>query len=155
MSLPQEVSSSYQALVESGNIRYSVHPLGGAGVAAVSDGVVGAWVISPYVEIIAAAVLTDPSWLVGVSFHTGVVETFYGDIVIASGAIGAEVPLAIIPVVAGVPTAVGVAVAGPYNLPHPVKITGAPRMAVALYKSTGASAAGGTLKIFVATAIGT
>lgn len=155
MSLPQNVASSYMALVESGNIRYSVHPLGGAGIACVSDGVVAAWAISPYVEIVAAAILTDPSWLVGVSFHTGVVETFYGDIVIASGALGAEVPLAIIPFVAGVPTAVGVSTAGMIPLPFPVKIVGSPRMACAVYKSTGASAAGGTLKIVVATAIGT
>ncbi len=151
----QLTGSMYQTLVESGNIRYSVHPLGGAGIAAVSDGVVAAWAISPYVEIVAAAVIVDPTWLIGISFHTGVVETFYGEIVIASGAAGFEVPLAIIPVVAGIPSAVGVAVAGPYNLPFPIKIVGTPRLAAAVYKSTAASAAGGTLKVLVATAIGT
>lgn len=154
MSLPQEVASSYQALVESGNIRYVTVPAAAVGIAAISDGVVAAWAWSPYVEISAAAAITDPSWLCAVSFHTGVVETIYGDIAIASGAIGAEVDLAMIPFIAGIPTAVGVAVALPSWLPYPIKITGAPRLAVCIRKDTAASVAGGTLRIVLAEAVG-
>lgn len=154
MSLPQEVASSYQALVESGNIRYVTVPAGAVGIAAVSDGAALAWAWSDYVEICAADAITDPSWLCAVSFHTGVVETHYGELGIASGAAGAEADLALIPFVTGVPTAVGVSIGLPTWLPYPIKITGAPRLAVRIRKDTGASAAGGTLKLVLAEAVG-
>jgi len=154
MSLPQEVASSYQTLVESGNIRYVSLPANAVGIAAVSDGIVAAWAWSPYVQIAAAAAIADPSWLCGILFHTGAVETIYGDLAIASGAGGAEAILAEIPFVMGIPSAVGVAVALPTWLAHPIKINGTPRLAVAIRKSSAASAAGGTLKLILAEAIG-
>ena len=155
MGLRAEVASTYLALVESGNIRYVTQPEAAAGVAMVSDGVVAAWAWAPYVEIIAAAAITDPSWLCGVSIHTGVVETHYGDLAVASGALAAEVDLAMFSFVTGIPTAVGVSMATPSFLPNPIKIIGTPRLAGRIRKDTGASAAGFTCKAILAEAIGT
>jgi len=65
MSLPQEVASSYQALVESGNIRYQALP------AAEVPCVVGAWA-----QLFAAAASPAvPWWIVGFQFSyaTGIV----------------------------------------------------------------------------------
>ena len=155
MSLPQEVASSYQTLVESGNIRYVSLPAAAVGIAAISDaGGTGPWDWSAYVQIAAAAAIADPSWLCGILFHTGVVETHYGELGIAIGAGGVEVDLAEIPFVMGIPSAVGVAVALPTWLAHPIKINGTPRLAVRIRKDTGASLAGGTLKLILAEAIG-
>lgn len=154
MSHAQHVKAEFLALIESGNIRYVVQPVG-APVAAVSDGAAAAWAWSAYVQIVAAAVITDPSWLCGITIHTGVVETFNGDFAIASGAAAAEVDLAMFHVVGGIPTAVGVSVAGPLLLPYPIKIVGTPRLAVRLRKDTAASAAGVSLKVILAEAIGT
>ena len=155
MGVPQETKSTYKALVESGLIRYQTIPAAGVGIAAVSDGVVAAWAWSPYVQIVAAAGIPNPCWLVGATIHTGAVETINGDLAIASGAGGAEVDLAMFHFVAGIPTAVGVSVAGPIWLPFPIKIVGAPRLAVRIRKDTAASAAGVTLKLILATAVGT
>ncbi|MDO9580218.1 MAG: hypothetical protein Q7J06_06565 [Bacteroidales bacterium] len=128
-------------------------------MAAVSDGVVAAWAWSPYVEIVAAGVTPDPCWLAGIHFHTNAVETFYGDLAIASGGVGAEVDLAIIPVrsiVVGV-TAMLIATVTdlPILLAKAIRITGSPRLAVRLRKSTAASAAGGTLKVICLGGLGT
>ena len=153
MSLPGEVKELYNALLNSGNVRYVAYPVG-APVAAVSDGAAAAWAWSAYVQIVAAATIADPCWLVGALCHTGVVETFNGDYAIASGGAGAEADLAIFPVVAGVPTAVGVSVALPFLFPFPIRVAGTPRLAVRLRKDTAASAAGTSLKVLAATALG-
>lgn len=152
--LKQQVDQLYLAAIESGNIRYQVQPVG-APTACISDSSAAAWAWAAYVQIVAAAVIPTPCWLVGVMIHTGVVETHNGDIAIAIGAAAAEVDIAIIPMVAGIPTAVGVSVAGPYNLPKPIRIVGQPRMACRLRKDTVASLAGVSLKVVLATAIGT
>lgn len=153
MSLSQFVKSMFRAQIESVNVRYVVQPVG-APTAAVSDGAAAAWAWAAYVQIVAAATITDPSWLCGITIHTGVVETFNGDFAIASGAAAAEVDLAMFHVVAGIPTAVGVSVAGPLWLPYPIKIVGAPRLAVRVRKDTAASAAGVSLKVILAEAVG-
>ncbi|MFA5376666.1 MAG: hypothetical protein WC455_13040 [Dehalococcoidia bacterium] len=156
MGVPQEVKSTYKALVESGLIRYQTLPAGAAPTALPSDAAAAAWAfMANYVQIAAAAVVPNPCWLCGISIHTGVVETFSGDIVIATGAAGFEVDLAMFHVVAGIPTAVGVSVAGPLMLPYPIKIVGTPRIAANLRKSTAASAAGVSIKLILATAVGT
>jgi len=158
MSLKARVSQLFLADVESTNIRQVVYPVA-AGVAAVSDGVVAAWAWSPYVQIVAAAAIANPCWLVGFHFHTNAVETFYGDIAIASGAALAEVDLAIIPVrsiLVGI-TAMVIATLTdlPILLTKPIKIVGSPRLAVRIRKSTAASAAGGILKAICLTGLGT
>ena len=158
MSLKARVNQIYLADVESQNMRQVVYPVA-AGVAAVSDGVVAAWAWSPYVQIVAAAVITNPCWLAGIHFHTNAVETFYGDIAIARGGVGAEVDLAIIPVrsiLVGVTAMVIATVTDlPISLAKLIKIIGAPRLAVRIRKSTAASAAGGTLKVICLTGLGT
>jgi len=155
MGLRQEVAQSFLSLVESGNIRYQTIPAAAVGTALVSDGAAAAWAWADYVQICAAAAIPDPCWLCGITIHTGVVETHYGDIAIASGAGGAEVDLAMFSYVAGIPSAVGVSVATPSWLPYPIRIAGSPRLAARIRKDTAASAAGVTLKVILGTAVGT
>lgn len=154
-SIKSEVDSSFLALVESGNIRYTTLPVAALATLLVSDGVVAAWAWAPYIQVVAAAVAPDPCWLCGISVHTGVVETFEGDIAVASGAGAAEVDLAMFHVVSGIPTAVGVSTAGPLFLPYPIRVVASPRFAVRLRKSSAASAAGCSVKLIVAAAVGT
>ena len=165
MGLKNEVDALYLAQLESGNIRYTVQPLV-APTAVVSDGVVAAWAWAPYVQICAAAAVANPCWLCGVVIHTAAVEIHNGDIAIASGALAAEVDLAILGY-AGVVAIVGataalIANAQPVTiasstiwLPLPIKIIGAPRLAGRVRKSTAASAAGVSLKVILAQAVGT
>lgn len=153
MSLANQVKSSYRALVESGNVRYTTLPAAGVGTAAVSDGAAAAWAWSAYVQITAAAVITNPSWLCGVFLCRPVVEAFYGDFAIASGGAGAEVDLAILPFDEELFAVVeGKSVT--QWLPYPIRIADSPRLAVRLRKSSAASAAGCTLKLILATAVG-
>ena len=153
MGLPGEVKSSFQVLVESANIRYTVLPAGAAGTLMVSDGAAAAWAWAAYVQITAAAVIADPSWLVGVFLSTPTVEAFQSDIAIASGAGAAEVDLAIVSATSELFAVVeGKSLWIP--LPHPIKLDGSPRLAGRVRKSTAASAAGWSLKVMLATAIG-
>ena len=75
MGVPQEVKATYKAIVENGNSKQVVYPVA-AGVAAVSDGAAAAWAWSAYVQIVAAAVIPNPCWLVGVFLTLPVVEAF-------------------------------------------------------------------------------
>lgn len=159
MGLPQFVKALYNRHILSDNIRQLTFPVG-AGVAAVSDNAAAAWAWSAYVEIVAAATIPNPCWLVGIHFHTNAVETFYGDLAIARGAAVAEVDLAIIPVrsiLVGI-TAMVIATWTdlPILFPVPIRIAGvaSPRLAVRIRKDTAASLAGGTLKVIVATGLG-
>ena len=158
MGLKSEVDALYKGLVSNTATRQVVYPVA-AGTAAVSDAAAAAWAWAAYVQIVAAGVIANPCWLIGVHFHTNAVETFYGDIAIASGAAAAEVDLAIIPVrsiVVGI-TAMVIATTTdvPIYLPYAIKIEGSPRLAVRIRKDTGASAAGGVLKVICATGVGT
>ena len=153
MSAQGNIKATYQALVESGNVRYAAYPVG-AGIAAVSDGAAAAWAWSAYVQIVAAGTIPNPCWLVGLTYANGAVEDIDADIAIASGAAGAEADLAIIPIRSLLETSVGAGVVTPIMLPFAIKIAGSPRIAIRIRKDTAASAAGGTVKIWVATAIG-
>lgn len=158
MSLRSEVDQLFLTNVQNGNVRQVVYPVA-AGVAAVSDNAAAAWAWSAYVQIVAAAVIANPCWLVGIHFHTNAVETFYGDLAIASGAAAAEVDLAIIPVrsiLVGI-TAMVIATLTdlPILLSQAIRIAGSPRLAVRIRKSTAASLAGGTLKVICLTGLGT
>jgi len=158
MSFNDKVDQMFLADIESQNTRQVVYPVA-AGVAAVSDGVVAAWAWSPYVQIVAAAAIANPCWLVGIHFHTNAVETFYGDLAIASGALAAEVDLAIIPIRSILVGITAMVIATTTDLPtllaKAIKIVGSPRLAVRIRKSTAASAAGGTLKVICLTGLGT
>jgi hypothetical protein len=156
MGLKSNVDQMFVTLVESGNVRYVTQPAAAVGTACVSDAAAAAWAWAAYVQICAAAVIANPSWLVGILVSTGVVEISDGDIAIASGGAGAEVDLAIFPVSwTHVPTAVGIGVAMPCMLPYPIRIAGSPRLACRVRKATAASASGVSLKVILATAIGT
>lgn len=158
MGLGARIRQTHLASVESGNIRQVVYPVG-VGVAAVSDDAAEAWVWSAYVQIVAAAAIANPCWLAGIHFHTNAVETFYGDVAIASGASAAEVDLAIIPVRSIIVGAIDMVIATWTDLPillaKAIRIAGSPRLAVRIRKSTGASLAGGTLKVICLTGLGT
>jgi len=152
------IRSLYNAKINSGNIRYQTYPAAAAGVAMVSDNSAAAWAWAAYVQIVAASTISDPCWLVGYLFHTCAVETHYGDLAIASGAAGSETDLIITPYrlllagttanLAGMPGEL------PTYFPYPVKVSGAPRLAGRIRKSTAASSAGGTLKVITATVVG-
>ena len=158
MGLKSEVDQLFLATVQSGNVRQVVYPVA-AGVAAVSDNAAAAWAWSAYVQIVAAAAIANPCWLVGIHFHTNAVETFYGDLAIASGAAAAEVDLAIIPVRSIVVGVTAMVIATWTDLPillqTPIRIAGSPRLAVRIRKSSAASLAGGTLKVICLTGLGT
>lgn len=152
----QQIKGLFQAKLGSTLHRYVVYPAGAVGTAAVSDGAAAAWAWSAYVQIVAAAAVADPCWLVGILAAVPAVELFQGDLAIATGGAGAEVDIAIIPVYSGgTPTAVGVDIVTPVYLPFPIRINGSPRLAVRVRKSTGASAAGVTLKLCCMTGLGT
>jgi len=156
MTLKSEVDQVFLANIESANIRYTVQPVA-APTALVSDGAAAAWAWAAYVQIVAAGVIPNPCWLIGISLHTGVIETFQGDIAIARGAAAAEVDLAMFHIIAEVGTitpADGISVSVPPLLLYPIKIAGSPRLACRLRKSTGASAAGVSLKVILASAVG-
>jgi len=123
MSAQGNIKATYQALVESGNVRYAAYPVG-AGIAAVSDGAAAAWAWSAYVQIVAAGTIPNPCWLVGLTYANGVVEDIDADIAIASGAAGAEADLAIIPIRSLLETSVGAGVVTPIMLPFAIKIAG-------------------------------
>ena len=152
-----QTKAIFLAEIGSQNTRQVVYPVG-AGVAAVSDNAV-AWAWSAYVQIVAAAAIADPCWLAGIHFHTNAVETFYGDIAIASGAAASEVDLAIIPVRSILVGVTAMVIATMTDLPiflaKPIRIVGSPRLAVRIRKSTAASLAGGILKVICLTGLGT
>lgn len=152
MSLPQEIAALYQTMVNPTMVRYAIHPAG-ASTAAVSDGAAAANAWSAYVQIVAAAVIPNPCWITGIFLHLPVVEAFYGDFAIASGALAAEVDLVLVPfdeqlfaVVEGKSYFA--------SLAYPVKVEGSPRLAVRVRKNTAASAAGASLRVQIATGIG-
>jgi len=147
------VKSLYQRGIGSDSVRHTVYPVG-AGVAAVSDGAAAAWAWSDYVEIVAAATIPNPCWLTGVFCHLPVIEAFYGDFAIASGAAGSEEDLFIFPFGEELFAVVeGQTYFVPVN--PAIRIAGTPRLAVRLRKNTAASAAGCTMKVQCAAAIGT
>ena len=152
MGVPQELATLLKAQASSDNIRQVVYPVA-APTAAVSDGAAAAWAWSAYVQIVAASTIANPTWLVGVFMARPVVEAFTGDFAIASGGAGSEVDLAILPFDEQLFAVVeGKSVI--HYLPFPIKISGSPRLAVRVRKSTGASAAGVSLKVILANYVG-
>lgn len=129
--------ASFNALVNTGNIRYVRQPAGGAAGITVTCGkqALGAWA-----EIVAAATITDPSWLMGCAIANPVAAGFIAaggiqnriDMEIGSGALGAEVALGqfVWGTVDVELTAVGHGgLTLPLEwLPYPVRLAGAPRL---------------------------
>jgi hypothetical protein len=146
-------NANYLALINSGNIKQVVYPVA-APTAAISDGAAAAWAWSAYVQIVAATTIPNPSWLVGVFMSTPTVEAFTADFAIATGAGGAEVDQAIFPFNEQLFAVVeGKSVT--QFLPYPIRLAGQPRLSVRVRKSSAASAAGVSLKVIIATGVGT
>jgi hypothetical protein len=153
MSESQEVKSMFQAMVESGNVRYTVQPAAAAPTLLVSDAAAAAWAWAAYVQVVAAAVLPNPCWICGIFVSTPTVEAFQSDIAIATGAGGAETDLAIV----SATTELFAVVEGKslwIPLPYPIKVIGTPRLALRIRKSSAASAAGWSVKVSIAAAVG-
>ncbi len=162
MGLVQEVQQTFLAIVNTGNVRYRRWPANAAGVTTTGDkanlGKFGAWK-----EVVAKATIADPSWLWGVALGGAIgtdTEEEYA-IDAATGEAGAEVSLSGSTGIVGTGRNI-VGAAGGYTLnpmlylPFPIRITGQPRLAVALAQMSDA-AANHTLNIalFTAQALGT
>ena len=161
MGLPQEVRMNFNALVNSGNVRYQVWPDAAAGAAVVN--VAGApenvaWVWSQTATsqvVIAVTTIPDPCWLLGIQVLTcsWAAATTYGDIQICSGGVGAETWLAILPIAATVTAAM--AMPNPIWLPFPIRLAGRPALGARIRNNTGAIATGVVIKAITASAVGT
>ena len=141
MGAKNEIDAIYLTLWQSGNARVVHYPDTVAGINAISDAaaVAGAW--SAYVQVVAAAAIANPCWIVGIALGTPQVEAFNGQIAIASGAIAAEVDLADVRVGTNVWPVVE------WNFPtiallQPIQVIASPRLAVRIRKDTGVSLAG-------------
>lgn len=159
MSLKAEVDQLFLALVQTGNIRYNAMPIGAA-VAVVSDGAAAAWAYPAanlHINIQNAGLLpSDPSWLVGIVILANNLEVAcYADLAIGFGADAAGIDRAEFPYfneIAAVAASNLIMLA--YYLPYPIRITGNPRVAGRIRKSSAASGVGITVKVIVASAIG-
>ena len=153
MGLSSFVKSLYQRNIGSDLVRTTVQPVGALTLAA-SDAAAGAWVWSAYVQIVAAAVIPNPCWLLGIHMDTPTVEAIQADLAIATGAGAAEVDIAMF-CIAEELFAVVEGKSVDIMLPVPIRIAGTPRLAVRVRKNTGASAAGVSIKVYIGEAIGT
>ena len=156
MGLAQQVQQNFNAVVNSGNIRRVVIPAG-APVEVVSDGAAAANAYAAWVQIVAAGVITDPSWFGGVHIIFNDLEAAcYADLQIGFGGAGAEVGYAEFAyfneLVAGVGIVHPVVT---HEMRNPIQIGGAPRVAGRIRKSSAASAKGITPKVIFYTAVGT
>lgn len=160
MALPGEVRATFLTEVQSDNIRYTVMPIGAA-VAVVSDGVAAAWAYpaaNAHVQIQAAGLLVaDPSWFVGVHIIQDNLENAcFADLAIGFGADGAGIDRAEFAFYKDVAAGAGITQPKAYcYLPYPIRITGNPRVAGRIRKSSAASGVGITPKVVFATAVGT
>jgi hypothetical protein len=141
------MSASSRALklgyIETTAQRIVRYPAATAGVNIVSDGAAAATAYcANWIQIVAAATIANPCWIIGIVLGTPQVEAFYGDITIGTGAAAAEVTLVTIPV--GTDLFPVVEWAHPIIwLPAPgIQVLGTPRLAVNIRKNTAASAAG-------------
>jgi hypothetical protein len=139
-------------------IRYQVWPDNAAGVDVVNAVADGAWVwttVATSINVIAAANIGNPCWLMGFTilactWGPGV----YGDVRLGRGALGGEVWLATMPVLAGAETPVGLGGKMPVWLPVPIKITGSPRLCASV-RSLAGGILGVTIKVITTTGLGT
>lgn len=153
MTKKNEIDQLWMALVQSGNIRYTVQPAAAVPTLLVSDAAAAAWAWAAYVQVVAAAVLPNPCWICGISYSTPTVEAFQSDIAIATGAGAAEVDLAIVSATSEL-FAVVEGKSETITLPYPIRVVGTPRLALRIRKSSAASAAGFSVKVNIAAAVG-
>ncbi len=156
MGLSAMIKSLFLSQVESTLLRQTgIWPAANAGVNMISDNAAVANAYrANYGEVVAAAVIANPSWLIGISLGVPIVEAIRGDIKIATGAAGVEVDIATFPI--GTNTFPVAEWSFPvFRLTKPIKIIGAPRIAWNIRKDTGASLSGfANCHVLMATAIG-
>mgnify|MGYP001568290535 CR=1 FL=1 len=155
MSLKHQVNQNFQALIQSGNIRYQCLP---TAVVPIADD--AAWD-----ELFAAAgAPTVPFWLCGISFNwaTGVVAEVSLLVDVGFGGVdGAAVAAATvvltnwpITLTAGA-AAVGPDTHAPHMLPFPIRIPQSSRMAARIASSPTGTLALTDFRVILATAVGT
>ncbi len=159
MGLFNMVASSYNSLVNSGNVRYRRWPAAAAAGPQATSG--GANTMGAWKEIVAAATITNPSWLYGIEAY-GHTDPAAGGVIVdlATGAGGAEVSLSN---ASGLATftivqtsAVGEYAHGIGLLPFPIRLAGQPRVAAAIAQLlAGAGAAKANIAIYCAINLGT
>ena len=159
MALKSEVDQLWFALVESGNLRENAYPIG-AGVAVVSDGAAAAWAYpgaNLHVVIQAAGLLpADPCWLVGVAFLANNLEVAcFADLAIGFGADAAGIDRAEFPFYNEL--AAGAGVVAPVHIARclPIRIPGNPIVSGRIRKSSAFSGVGITVKVLIASGLGT
>lgn len=138
MGVKNEVDAIYLAMIESGNVRYVSYPAAAGGFDLISNNaaVANAYMAADDV-VVAAGVIADPCWLVGVQLGVPVVEAFDCDFEI----IEVAVTLAILSYGVNAWPVVG------WNyptlwLPYPIKLSGSLALNFNIRKTTGASLAG-------------
>lgn len=164
MGMKELIASAYLSFVQSDNIRYTTRPAG-TGVVGVAV-TAGKAVLGAYAQIVAAALITNPSWLCGCSFDTIVdlvtdtasTERAY-DIRLATGAACAEVDIGSFGF--GL-SHVRYSAVGEINsyllpvwLPYPVRLNGQPRIAARAGSTDCAATHAVGVKVILATAVGT
>ena len=160
MALIQESRQNFRSLVESDNIRYVVMPIGAA-VAVVSDAAAAAWAYPAanlHIQIQAAGLLpADPCWFVGVTIIANNLEAAcFADLAIGFGVDAAGIDRAEFPFYNDVAAGAAITQSKAYCfLPYPIRITGNPRVAGRIRKSSAASGVGITPKVIFASAVGT
>lgn len=159
MALAQQVAQSFLTLVNSGNIRRVVIPAGAA-VAIVSDGAAAANAYpaaDAHVQIVAAGVITAPSWFGGVTILTNDLEAAaYADLAIGFGPDGAGIDRAEFAYFNEITAAAASNLFTiEYPLAYPIRIATSLRVSGRIRKSSAASAKGITPKVTFYTAIGT
>lgn len=156
MGLGSRNAALYMAEIESQAQRLVRYPAAIGGVNIVSNGAAAAGAYcANYIQIVAAATIANPCWIVGLVLGVPVIEAFYGDIVIAIGAIAAEVDLVTVPVGLELFPVVEWTHSVIW-LPTRVKVLNSPRLAVNIRKSTAASVAGfNNCAVLALTGVGT
>lgn len=159
MGLGHEIRQAFNTLVNSGNIRRVVIPAGAA-VAVTSDGAAAANTYPAanlHIQIVAAAVIADPSWFGGVTILTNDLEVAaYADLAIGFGVDAAGIDRAEFAYFNEIAAAAAHKLLSlEYPLFPPIRIAGAPRVAGRIRKSSAASAKGVTPKVIFYTAVGT
>lgn len=156
MSLPNQVKSSFQALVESGNIRYASWPV--AGIAIADD--------AAYDEIVVAGAgpgAAVPCWLCGFSFGvaTGLIVAEIGyEFTMGTGGVAGDgnAPTVVLVTDWAVNFSAVAAALGPFTIPtqifpKPIKIAAGARIAAAYTTLVGAAAIT-RFRVILATAVG-
>lgn len=152
MPFQQQVGMLFNAMINGGNIRHATAPVAGALGATVTAGKAA---YGAYAQLIAASVIVDPSWVIGMGIDTiADAGTLGFMIAIASGGAGTEVDLTQLPFSQQQVTAVGT-----YGIPaietkHPVRVNGSPRLAARGATSDAAATHAINVRALLANAVG-